>query len=244
MKNESIRLVCLLWLSLVILASLGCIQRGEQPGPMQNESRSVPLEDVKSVNAKVVIGAGMLALEGGAKNLMDANFIYNIASWKPDVSYSVSNGVGNLQVHQGSGGGVSQMGHVRNDWNLRFNDEVPINLAVDFGAGEGVLHFGGLFLTGLAVKSGASKLTSDFDGIWKNDLNASIESGVGELSIVLPQHTGAIVKVSQGIGNTEVGSGLKANGNYYINDAYGKTGTTLRIDAKSGIGKTKLSLAP
>ena len=75
MKNESIRLVCLLWLSLVILASLGCIQRGEQPGPMQNESRSVPLEDVKSVNAKVVIGAGMLALEGGAKNLMDANFI-------------------------------------------------------------------------------------------------------------------------------------------------------------------------
>jgi hypothetical protein len=41
----------------------------------------------------------MLALEGGAKNLMDANFIYNIVSWKPDVSYSVSNGVGDLQVH-------------------------------------------------------------------------------------------------------------------------------------------------
>ena len=244
MKNESTRLVSLLCLSLVMIASLGCIQRGEKPGPMQNESRSVPLGDIKSVNAKVSIGTGLLALEGGAKNLMDANFIYNIPSWKPDVSYSVSNGVGVLQVHQPSSGGASLTGDVRNDWNLRLNDEVPMNLAVDLGAGEGVLCFGELYLTGLDVKLGAGKLTSDFDGIWKNDLNASIESGVGEMSIVLPQHTGAIVKVSQGIGSTEVGSGLKSNGDYYINDAYGKTGTILRINVKSGVGKTKLSLAP
>jgi hypothetical protein len=61
-----------------------------------------------------------------------------------------------------------------------------MNLAVDLGAGDGVLRFGELYLTGLDVKLGAGKLTLDFDGIWKNDLNASIESGVGEMSIVLP----------------------------------------------------------
>jgi hypothetical protein len=243
MKDESIRLICLLCLSLVILASLGCIQPGEQPGPMQNESRSVPLGDAKSVNAKVVMGVGMLTLEGGAKNLMDANFIYNTDSWKPDVSYSVSNGVGDLQVHQPSRAGASLNGVVRYDWNLRFNDEVPTNLIVELGAGDGALRLGGLSLTGLDVKSGAGKLTVNFDGIWKNDLNISIESGVGELAIVLPQNTGAIVEVRQGIGNTEVGSGLKANGDYYINDAYGKTGTTLRIKVTSGVGNTKLSLA-
>ena len=139
MKKESVRLVCLLCLSLVILASLGCIQRGEQPGPMQNESRSVPLGDAKSVNARVAMGVGMLTLEGGAgaKNLMDANFIYNTASWKPDVSYSVSGGVGDLQVLQPDSGGVYLVGVVRNDWNLRLNDAVPINLVVNLGAGEG-----------------------------------------------------------------------------------------------------------
>ena len=54
----------------------------------------------------------MLALEGGAKNLMDANIIYNIASWKPDVSYSVSNRVGDLQVHQPSSEGSSLTGEM------------------------------------------------------------------------------------------------------------------------------------
>lgn len=153
---------------------------------------------------------------------MDANFIYNTASWKPDVSYSVSGGVGDLQVLQPDSGGVYLVGVVRNDWNLRLNDEVPTNLIVNLGAGEAALRFGGLSLTGLEVKSGAGKLTADFDGIWKNDLNASRESGVGELTIVLPQNTGVMVNVSQGIGTTEVGSGLKDNGGYYVNDAHGK----------------------
>jgi len=242
MKRISNEFLCLLCLSLVVFASLGCIQSGEQTGPMQNESRYVPMGDVKSVNAKVTMGVGMLAVEGGAKDLMDANFIYNMASWKPEVSYSVSNGVGDLQVQQPSGGGVSLKGDVRYDWNLRFNDEVPLNLAAVLGTGEAMLHLGGLPLTGLDVVSGASNLTLDFDGPWKNDLNASIEAGVGELTIVLPQDTGAIVKVSQGVGSTEVDSGLKTEGNHYTNDAYGKTDTTLRISIQSGAGNTKLIL--
>jgi hypothetical protein len=142
-------------------------------------------------------------------------------------------------------------GDVRYDWNLRFNDEVPLNLAAVIGTGDGILRLGGLPLTGFDVKSGASNLTLDFDGPWENDLNASIEAGVGELTIVLPQNTGAIVKVSQGVGSTEVGSGLKTEGNEYTNksneyanDAYGKTNTTLRIDIQSGAGNTKLMLAP
>jgi hypothetical protein len=107
-----------------------------------------------------------------------------------------------------------------------------------------MLHLGGLPLTGLDVESGASNLTLDFDGPWKNDLNASIKAGVGELTIVLPQDTGAIVKVSQGVGSIEVDSSLKTEGNYYTNDAYGKTDTTLRINIQSGAGNTKLMLAP
>jgi len=239
--NEFLFLLCI---SLMVFASLGCIQSGEQTGPMQNESRYVPMGDVNSVNAKVTMGVGMLAVEGGAKDLMDANFIYNMASWKPEVSYSVSNGVGDLQVQQPSGGGVSLKGDVRYDWNLRFNDEVPLNLAAVLGAGEGMLHLGGLLLTGLDVKSGASNLTVDFDGPWKNDLNSSIEAGVGELTIVLPRDTGAIVKVSQGAGSTEVDGGLKTEENHYTNDAYGKTNTTLRINIQSGAGNIRLMLAP
>jgi len=244
MKKKSIGLVCFLCLSMVVLASLGCIQSGEQTGPMQNESRYVPMGNVKSVNAKVTMGVGMLAVVGGARDLMDANFIYNMASWKPEVSYSVSNEVGELQVQQPSGGGVSLKGDVRYDWNLRLNDEVPLNLAVVLGTGEGMLHLGGLPLTGLKVESGASNLTLDFDGPWKNDLNASIEAGVGELTIVLPRDVGTIVKVSQGAGSTEVGKGLKTEGNEYTNDAYGKTDTTLRINIQSGAGNSKLMLAP
>ena len=245
MKINISNFLWLLSLTAVVFASLGCIgQDGEQVGPLRSENSSIPLGDAKSVNAQVAMGVGKLNLEGSAKDLMNANFIYNLPSWKPEVSYTITDGVGVLRVSQPSSGSKSFSEDVRYEWNISLNNDVPIDLRTLLGAGDGNLKLGGMSLTGLKVQSGAGNVTVDLSGVWRRDLNASVEAGIGDLSIVVPQYTGTIINASQGIGSIEVGSGLKSQDGAYINDAYGKTAITLRINVRSGIGKIRLMQSP
>lgn len=231
-------------LAIVVLASLGCVQPVEKIGPPHNESSSVSTGDAKAVNVQVVMGVGQLFLKGGARDLMDSNFLYNIASWKPEVSYSTSNGVGDLKIKQPAGGGASLSGDVQYQWIVRLNDDVPMNLSAILGTGDASLSLGAMSLTGLDVKAGASNVTLDFSGPWRRNLNVSVASGVGDLTLVLPKNTGAIVDIRQGIGSIEAGSGLASQGDSYFNEVYGKTASTLRITVTSGVGRTRLRLSP
>ncbi len=241
-RIEPSSLVCMLLLAAIVLAALGCVGPSEKPGPIQNESRSVALGGAKSVNAQVTMGAGSLTLLGGAKDLLDANFSYNLPSWKPDLSYTVTGNVGNLSVQQPTSSVKSLGSNVTYIWKLRLNNDVPINLQTTLGAGESNIILSNMSLTGLSIQSGAGNITIDLSGNWRNSLNASIKAGVGNLVLVIPKNTGAIVYVSQGIGSVEAGSGLKSTGKAYTNDAYGKSKTNLSINVESGIGKVKLSL--
>ncbi len=241
MKTNILNQIYLISLIAALFVSLGCIgQQGEQVGPMQIENSSVPLGDAKTVNAQIVIGAGNLSLSGGAADLMNASFAYNLASWRPEVSYNVTDGVGNLKVSQPTSSSKSVSGDVIYDWDIILSSNVPIDLRTILGAGDGNLKLGGMLLTGLKAQLGAGNVTIDMSGIWQRDLNATIEAGIGDLIIIVPQYTGAIISVSQGLGTVEVGAGLRRQNDSYINNAYGQTAATLRIDVKSGIGDVRL----
>ncbi|OPY54878.1 MAG: hypothetical protein A4E48_00218 [Methanosaeta sp. PtaU1.Bin060] len=244
MKPNSSLLVSALYIAIIVYAALGCIQPVEKIGPLQNESSAVSIGGAKTANVQVVMGLGELFLEGGAKDLMDASFIYNIASWKPEVSYTTSNDAGSLAIKQPAGGGASLSGDVSYQWIVRLNDAVPLNLSAILGTGDARLSLGGMTLTGLDVKAGASNLTLNLSGPWKRDLNASITSGVGDLTIILPRKTGAVVDVRQGIGSIEAASGLVSQDDTYMNEAYRNTSTTLRVTVTSGVGRTRLWLEP
>ena len=52
------------------------------------------------MNANIDMDVGMLTLSGGAIDVMEGSFVYNVPSWKPEVTYSTSGGLGSLQVKQ------------------------------------------------------------------------------------------------------------------------------------------------
>src|SRR5918995_6379983 len=107
-------------------------QRGgtQQVGEMQRESHTVGLENAQSASAELKMGAGELNLSGGADQLMEGDFSYNVADWKPKVSYDVSGKKGELVVKQGSGDGAGLSGDARNEWDVSLNDELPTALVV------------------------------------------------------------------------------------------------------------------
>ena len=56
---------------------------------------------------------------------MEGDFSYNVADWKPRVSYDVSNDEGELIVRQGGAESSSLCDEARNEWEIRLNDEAP-----------------------------------------------------------------------------------------------------------------------
>ena len=226
---------------VVLLSSCGTQDGGsQQVGEMRHESRSVQPEDAQSVRAHLVMGAGELNVDGSADALVEADFSYNVADWKPGVSYEVNGGNGELVVKQGSGQGV-RLGGARNEWDVRVNDEVPTDLAVEMGAGESDLDLDSLALTGLDLQMGAGETTVDLTGDYGRGFDANIQGGVGEATIMLPSKVGVRARAEGGLGKINA-EGLEKEGNTYVNDAYGNSDVTLEVDVEGGVGQINLEV--
>ena len=117
----------LMMATTAVLAGSCGMQPGGTPqvGKMQRESKSVDPKNAQSARAQLKMGAGELNVTGGADQLMEAEFSYNVSDWKPKVSYDVSGKKGELIVKQGSANGGNLSGGARNEWNISLNDELP-----------------------------------------------------------------------------------------------------------------------
>jgi hypothetical protein len=223
------------------VAIFGGACQSQDVGEMQRDSQKIQPKNAQTVRAHLLMGAGELDVTGGADALMEADFAYNVADWKPDVSYKVSGDTGELSVKQGSGQGNRLGGDARNEWDVRFNDEVPTDLRVQMGAGESALDLDSLALTGLALEMGAGKTTVDLTGDYTRDFDASIQGGVGEATVMLPSKVGVRARARGGLGNINA-KGLKKEGDSYVNDSYGDSDVTLEVDVQGGVGQINLEV--
>ncbi len=230
-------LITLVLFTAMLLA--GCGSRA-RVGALQTESQSVELGDAKSVRVEINFGAGDLKLTGGAEKLLEADFTYNVAKLKPVVEYTD----GTLVVRQPDVSGLPVLRDIsdyRNEWGLRLNDEVPMDLSVDMGAGSSDLQLAGLSLTRLDIRLGAGKYTVDLSGDWARDLDISIDTGAANISVRLPRDVGARVKVESGPHTIET-TGLTKDGDVYTNAAYGVSEVTMQVNIQSGIGQINLDV--
>jgi hypothetical protein len=209
---------------------------------MQHQSRTVERQGAKSVRASIDMGAGDLSVSGGSVNLLDANFDYRSSKATPRVEYRVDDGKGDLNISEGDSDS-----HIRttsdNSWTLRLANDIPIDLKINMGAGEGRLRLHDLDLTNLQIDMGAGSVDVDLTGDRKKDLHADIQGGVGQATIRLPKKVGVIVNASGGIG-TVVAHGLQHDGDAYTNEAYGKAPTTIHLNVQGGVGVINLVLEP
>jgi hypothetical protein len=207
---------------------------------LQNESRSVELGDAGSARVEISMGAGNLQVTGGAAKLMEADFTYNVAKLKPEVGYAR----GTLVVSQPDIAGLpvlEDIGDFRNEWDLRLQKNVPMDLSVEIGGGTSDLRLAGLSLTRLAVKVDAGTSTVDLNGDWRHDLEATIDASAADMTVLLPSDVGVRLVVDPGAAVIEA-PGLQLEGNVYTNAAYGLSGSTLQVDVTAGIGRIGLVL--
>jgi hypothetical protein len=229
--------------ALALLATLlitACRVPFVRVGQTVTENQTVDAGAAAAATVLIEMNAGELSLVGGANHLLEADFRYNVDDWEPQVAYAVDGDQGALEVTQ-TGDGLPAGDELVNDWALRLGGGLPLDLAINLGAGEGDLDLSGLDITGLQVETGAAVVTVDLRGDWAHDVDALIKGGVGELRVVLPSAMGVRVTADTALVNVTE-SGLTRNGDTYVNGAYGTAPYTLQVEIEAGVGAVDLEV--
>jgi len=220
----------------VALLVTGCVKVGK----MKHETRRIEAGEIELGEIELDIGAGELYVSGGTDALMEGHFSYNVSSWKPEINHRIINKRGILSVRQHSSVRIPS-GRSRNRWNIHLNGDIPFELDIDFGAGEGNLDLRDIKINRLDINMGAGDLTVNLTGKREQNLDVDIDGGVGHATLYLPQDIGVKVKIDGGIGSVSA-RGFYQRGGSYTNDKYGKTGISITIDIDAGIGSIDLKL--
>lgn len=219
----------------------------------------------KADNAEVEIDllAGELNITGmKIQQLMVGEFLFNDRDLgQPVRTYTEDNKTGYLSLHN------KDMGSLDMDiddekspvWNLQLKNNIPLDLDIEMGAGEGnillngapVRRFRYVLKAGeanidlrntsvprLDFKAIAGEATIDISGDWKNDLQGDIKGGVGNLNLILPGNCNIEIEVSGILGEVH-SEGLIKEGNFYTRKA-GMDEPKLYIDVTGGIGNINL----
>ena len=221
-------------LSVGLAVLAGCSEgvRIDQP---EHETKILELDRSELTRAELKIGGGELHVAGGSPKLMEADFDYNTPGWKPRVEYHSTGVRSDIEISQAPGA----VPHGRNNWNLRFNDSVGMDLVVKMGAGEAHLNLGSLNLRSVAFDLGAGQVDADLRGHPKRSYDVRINGGVGQATIHLPKSVGISATAVGGIGQVNV-SGLEKRNDRWINPGHEGDPVTIRLDVKGGIGQIDL----
>jgi hypothetical protein len=272
------------FLAILTLATLACgfsvdIPSAPTPGPEVTDEISAAIPDSGETRLKISFGAGELTLSPGAGDgLVEGTATYNLPNFKPEIKIDGST----VEIKQGEFKSLN-VGDFKNEWDLKLG-ETPMELEITAGAYQGRYDFGGLALTGLTIKDGASDVevsfsapnqtemsvfryetgasnveltglananfstlifnggagnyTLDFSGKLEQDITARVETGFGDLNLVIPEGVAARVTVEGGAVNVNHSSGWGQSNQTYTQDG---SGPTLMIIVKMGAGNVTIT---
>ena len=112
-----------------------------QVGSTRTESETVEVGNAESVRADIQMGVGEIEISGGTSELMEAEFTFNVDELEPRVSYDVSGTTGQLTVEHRKSEGLplGDYDDVRSEWELIFNDNIPMDMTLSMGAARETL---------------------------------------------------------------------------------------------------------
>jgi hypothetical protein len=222
---------------VLALASMACgftvdLPERTKPGPDVEESITVPAPKPALSGAEVSgetrltisFGAGNLKLSPGAKDLVNGTAVYNIPELKPQVV----NSDGSVEIKQGEFKNIVNFKDIKNNWDLKLG-KTPIDLNINAGAYSGTYELGGLSLTSLTVKDGASTVDLSFS-----------EPNLTKMS-VLRYETGASNVTLSGLANANFSTLMFSGGaGSYKLDFGGKLTNDGTVNVEVGAGDVQL----
>ena len=214
---------------VLAMASMACgfdinLPRQSQPGPEVKESITVPVTGSDETRLTISFGAGALKLSPGAKDLVNGTAVYNFDELKPEVISSD----GSVEIKHSNFQSLVNPKDVKNEWDLQLGAS-PMELIINAGAYKGNFELGGLSLTSLTVKDGASDVNLTFS-----------QPNLSKMSI-LRYETGASNVTLSGLANANFSTLIFSGGaGDYKLDFGGELANDGTVNIEAGAGSMQL----
>jgi uncharacterized protein DUF2154 len=219
---------------LVTVVTVSCSLGSGSTGPTQHETANIDLDASDKARVELQMNAGELQVTSGSTKLAEADFVYNVAAWKPDVVYHA----GVLKITQPNGAGGCG-GRTENTWKVTLNNKLPVDLRANLGAGDATLTLGAMNLTRVQVEVGAGELKLDLRGNPAHDYDVQVRGGVGQATVYLPKDVAISATATGGIGGISA-EGLEKRDGIWMNPSRATAPVTVHVDAKGGVGEIRL----
>ena len=151
-----------IFIAILALATMACgfnidLPQNAEFGPNVVDKINIDYPDAEETSLKLAFGAGDLMLSPGADQLVEGTATYNYEKLKPEV---IIDG-GNVEIKLESVNVIPSLEGITNEWDFKLGNQ-PMNLTIESGAYNGIYEFGGLALTNLTIKDGASHVELAF----------------------------------------------------------------------------------
>lgn len=220
--------------------------------------KDIELNDATNIKTKISFKAGELSVMPVSSNyLMQSTFKYNKERWKPDISYEEKNDKGYLEIiSTDESWNYNSDNENKTQWKIGLSEKVTHDISIDvsageanidlqdckinrfyfdIGAGEAHINLRNTSVPHFSFDGGAGEAEIDLSGEWENDLDATIDGGVGEITLILPSDIGIELNITGILGERNV-PGFYKDGSHFTNKLNGKTKHNLFLDVSGGIG--------
>lgn len=233
--NRCSKLLCTIVASVAALALNGCDWHMDHTGPIETMPISVALGSADRSKLELDLAAGQLQLSGGASDLLQGTVDYNVPEWKPVLHVSNIGTSTDVVLKQPETHSFPSGDH-QYRWNLKVNDGVLLDVAINCGAGQQDLKLGDAKLRSVMVHIGAGQVTLDLRGHPTRDYDVNISGGVGQARVTLPASAGIWAEAHGGIGHIDV-QGLIKKGDHWESADYDTAKANIRVRVEGGIGQ-------
>jgi hypothetical protein len=197
-------------------------------GPEVTEQVNVPVPTGSGTPMlSLGFGAGEMTLNPGGEGLVSGTATYNIPVLKPNVSVNGSV----VKITQGNTQGINAIPKdFKNAWDFKLGSS-PMDLQIEAGAYKARYELGGLALTGVTVKDGASDVRLSFSAPNTTEMG------------VLRYETGASNVIVEGIGNASPASLIfKCGAGNYTLDFSGQLKRNITGHVEAGLGNVTINI--
>jgi len=231
-----------LWPSLIILFGMWFLLRSTTgPKSLPIETFQVPLDGASKLHLALHYGAGRLhvgpgssaeaALEGTFEGGLDHEVNRRDTDLHVDLRVPTDD-VLDL-IPWGADHGL--------DWDLKLSDGVEVELSVDAGASENRLDLGGLNVSRLAFKTGASDTRIRFSERPEN-AQAEISLGAASAKLTIPDNVAASVRINSGLSGIKIDEHrFPRQGETYESPSFASAAQRLTIRIEAGVGSVEIN---
>jgi len=219
---------------------------GGEPSAVTVDKPSFDLEGAETLVGTIRMGVGELSVAGSedSTTTVSSRLSYAPSSWKPVVKFETDGTEAKYGIDQPESESVKLSEDMHNSWKLVFPTGVATELSLKLGVGESAIDLRKVDVRELEVLTGVGSAKIDLSGERTDDVNATIECGVGEMLIRVPRNMGVrIIGAEDGLGDFET-PGFTKDGDDLVNAAYSNSGPKLEINLTRGVGEVVVEQVP